>query len=123
MADKTLYIEDYQLLFGGRKNVSTVCPFCDDSRGTKGAKSFSINTETGAYHCFHCEAKGYLKSRFEENQSNIGTKGESVVYKVPPPIGQERVGVYGEGLLEYFKSRGISKTTLMLTVYLRSLIS
>lgn len=114
MADKTLYIEDYQHLFGGRKNVSTVCPFCDDSRGTKGAKSFSINTETGAYHCFHCEAKGYLKSRFEENQSNIGTKGESVVYKVPPPIGQERVGVYGEGLLEYFKSRGISKTTLML---------
>lgn len=114
MADKNLYIEDYQHLFGGRKNVSTVCPFCDESRGTKGAKSFSINTETGAYHCFHCEAKGYLKSRFEENQADIGTKGVSVVYNVPKPIGQERIGVYGEGLLEYFKSRGISKTTLEL---------
>lgn len=112
MSDKILYIEDYQHLFSGRKNVSTVCPFCDDSRGTKGAKSFSINTETGAYHCFHCDAKGYLKSRFEEGQNTVGMNSGKPMYTIPKPIGQERVGVYGDGLLEYFKSRGISKTTL-----------
>lgn len=113
---ETLYIEDYQHLFNGKKNVSTICPFCNDSRGTKNAKSFSINTETGAYHCFHCEAKGFLKSRFEENQKSIGlqSNGSKKEYSVPKPIGQERVGVYSDALLEYFKSRGISKTTLEL---------
>lgn len=113
---ETLYIEDYQHLFNGKKNVSTICPFCNDSRGTKNAKSFSINTETGAYHCFHCEAKGFLKSRFEENQKSIGlqSNGNKKEYSVPKPIGQERVGVYSDALLEYFKSRGISKTTLEL---------
>lgn len=113
---ETLYIEDFQHLFNGKKNVSTICPFCNDSRGTKNAKSFSINTETGAYHCFHCEAKGFLKSRFEENQRTIGlqSNGQKKEYSLPKPIGQERVGVYSEPLLEYFKSRGISKTTLEL---------
>lgn len=111
MTDRVLYIEDYQHLFNGKKNISTVCPFCDNTRGTKGAKSFSINTQTGAYQCFHCEAKGYLRSRFDENQRNVVVQ-QKTEYVVPKPIGQERVGVYGDGLLEYFRSRGISKTTL-----------
>ena len=109
--DKILYIEDYQHLFTGKKNISTICPFCNDSRGTRDAKSFSINTENGAYQCFHCGAKGYLKSRYDEGQRNV-VVGQNKGYVVPKPIGQERVGVYSKGLLDYFASRGISETTL-----------
>lgn len=112
---RVLYFEDYQHLFRGKLNVSTICPFCNDTRDNVGSKSFSINTQTGAYHCFHCEAKGYLKSKYEETQKamNGGVK-EKKQYVVPKPVEQERVGKYGDSLLEYFKSRGISKTTLEL---------
>lgn len=109
-----LYIEDYQhILSRGRGGqVKVICPFCHERRSNKRDRSLSINLSTLAYHCHYCDAKGYLKSKMEENISKEQRyfKPKKKEYKLP---NQEiNHSDYSKSFLDYFNNRGISETTL-----------
>jgi len=45
---------------GATGNRRFVCPLCDHTRHRKGTKQLSVNMATGAWRCWHCDAKGKL---------------------------------------------------------------
>ena len=111
-----LYIEDFQyLLSSGRKRVRSICPFCNERRSNKKDKCLSIDTETGAYYCHYCNAKGYFKSRLEETLSRDikPFKPRKMSYTKPKEKDKDKEQVFADGFLQYFKERGISKETLI----------
>lgn len=112
---KHLYVEDFQYLIQSArsKHIKVRCPFCNDRRSDKRDRSLSIDVSTLAYKCHYCDAKGYLKSKMSEcmaaEQKNFKPKKRNYI-----PI-QKKEGVvkeFSDGFLEYFKSRGISESTL-----------
>ncbi len=111
-----LYIEDFQyLLSSGRKRVRSICPFCNERRSNKKDKCLSIDTETGAYFCHYCNAKGYFKSRLEETLSRDikPFKPRKMSYIKPKAKDKEKEQVFADSFLQYFQERGISKETLI----------
>ena len=40
--------------------IKTICPQCNDTRGHKGDKSFSVNLNEGVCYCHHCGYKLYV---------------------------------------------------------------
>lgn len=111
-----LYIEDFQQVLSGRSGqIKTFCPFCRESRTNKRDRSLSINTETLAYHCHYCDAKGYLKSRMGEilARDQRYFKSEPKKYVKPKPKDIDKVEKFGKSFLDWFKGRGISEQTLI----------
>ena len=48
--------------------IKTICPQCNDTRGHKGDKSFSVNLNEGVCYCHHCGYKLYVPDDAEERQ-------------------------------------------------------
>jgi DNA primase len=48
-------------------DIAVYCPICAKSAKIKKKRKLSISIETGVYHCWVCEAKGKLISRFVQN--------------------------------------------------------
>lgn len=112
---RTLYVEDFGSAITNARalQIKVRCPFCDDIRSNKTDRSLSINTRTLAYHCHYCDAKGVLKSRFDDilDKTQRNMMKHKKEYKRPEPPKQENFDL-DAGLIEYFKSRGISENTL-----------
>lgn len=112
---RTLYVEDFGSAITNARalQIKVRCPFCDDIRSNKTDRSLSINTRTLAYHCHYCDAKGVLKSRFDDilDKTQRYMMKHKKEYKRPEPPKQENFDL-DAGLIEYFKSRGISENTL-----------
>ena len=49
--------------------VKTTCPFCSPSRGNPNDRSLSVNIDTGAFKCHHCEKQGnmYMSNNHDSN--------------------------------------------------------
>lgn len=45
-------------LSGDEKNLSILCPFCEESGKVTKKKKLSIDLKAGIYHCWVCESKG-----------------------------------------------------------------
>lgn len=112
-----LYVEDFQHLFGGgRKRVRSICPFCNSIRTNKKDKCLSIDTDSGAYYCHYCGSKGYFKSRMAEvlsREIKLFKPKKKMEYTKPKQKEKEKETVFSDTFIEYFKSRGISKDTLI----------
>lgn len=115
MDSNVLYVEDfYSVLNGKSGHVKTFCPFCHESRTDKSDRSLSIDTQTLAYKCHYCDAKGYLRSRMQETIANIDLKFRPMKkeYKIP----QKKPNIQSKfepSFLEFFTKRGISEGTLL----------
>lgn len=114
--NEVLYIEDFVGLLRGKSygNIKVNCPLCRESRTNKRDKSLSINCTTLAYHCHYCGASGYLRSHVEDSIRRINkeTKRMGKTYRKPnkhPNLKQ----TLDAGIVDYFKSRGISEKTLL----------
>lgn len=111
-----LYVEDfYPILAGKRGQIKTFCPFCREARSNKRDRSLSVNTETLAYHCHYCDAKGYLKSKMNDTlaQDQRYFKPQPKVFVKPKPKEPNKESRFHDSLLEWFKGRGISEQTLL----------
>jgi twinkle protein len=111
-----LYIEDFQyLLSSGKKRVRSICPFCNERRSNKKDKCLSIDTESGAYYCHYCNAKGYFKSKLDETLSKDRKlyKPKKMNFVKPKAKNKEMEQVFADPFLQYFQERGISKETLI----------
>lgn len=111
-----LYIEDFQyLLSSGKKRVRSICPFCNERRSNKKDKCLSIDTESGAYYCHYCNAKGYFKSKLDEALSKDRKlyKPKRMAYIKPKEKDKDKEQVFADSFLQYFQERGISKETLI----------
>lgn len=111
-----LYIEDFQhLLSSGKKRVRSICPFCNERRSNKKDKCLSIDTESGAYYCHYCNAKGYFKSKMDETLSKDRKlyKPKKMTYIKPKEKDKDKETLFADGFLQYFQDRGISKETLI----------
>lgn len=111
-----LYIEDFQyLLSSGKKRVRSICPFCNERRSNKKDKCLSIDTESGAYYCHYCNAKGYFKSKLDETLSKDRKlyKPKKMNFVKPKAKNKELEQVFADPFLQYFQERGISKETLI----------
>lgn len=74
----------------------TICPKCSQTRKNKKEQCLSINIDKGVYNCHHCGWSGNVKMK------------KQVEYKVPVLNHSPLSG----RMLQYFKSRGISESTL-----------
>lgn len=114
--NEVLYIEDFQyLLSSGRKRVRSICPFCNERRSNKKDKCLSIETESGAYYCHYCNAKGYLKSKLDEALSKDRKlyKPKKMSFIKPKAKNKETEQEFADSFLQYFQERGITKETLI----------
>lgn len=111
-----LFIEDFQpVLMGRHGQIKTFCPFCREVRTNKRDRSLSINTQTLAYHCHYCDAKGYLKSKMGDTLATDQRyfKPQPKVFVKPKPKDKDKEGVFSDAFIEWFEGRGISKDTLL----------
>lgn len=111
-----LFVEDFQpVLMGRHGQIKTFCPFCREARTNKRDRSLSINTQTLAYHCHYCDAKGYLKSKMGDTLATDQRyfKPQPKVFVKPKPKDKDKEGVFSDGFIEWFAGRGISKDTLL----------
>lgn len=111
-----LYIEDFQYLLSiGKKRVRSICPFCNERRSNKKDKCLSIDTESGAYYCHYCNAKGYFKSKMDETLSKDRKlyKPKKMTYIKPKEKDKDKETLFADGFLQYFQDRGLSKETLI----------
>lgn len=114
--EDVLFIEDFQpVLMGRHGQIKTFCPFCREARTNKRDRSLSINTQTLAYHCHYCDAKGYLKSKMGDTLATDQRyfKPQPKVFVKPKPKDKDKEGVFSDGFIEWFAGRGISKDTLL----------
>lgn len=83
----------------GRKSgqIKTECPACSHTRTNKKDPCLSVNIDKQAYNCHHCGISGGNKT-FEKKTYAIPVHNNSGLT---------------ERALEWFKSRGISKSTIM----------
>ena len=111
-----LFIEDFQpVLMGRHGQIKTFCPLCREARTNKRDRSLSINTQTLAYHCHYCDAKGYLKSKMGDTLATDQRyfKPQPKVFVKPKPKDKDKEGVFSDAFIEWFAGRGISKDTLL----------
>lgn len=84
-------------------NEKTKCPQCSDGRKNKADKPLSVNITNGDYMCHNCGWKGNVRS-FER-------KKENKKFEKPPQHLIKNISLK-EKVVEWFKARAISKTTL-----------
>lgn len=98
----------------GKEYSFARCPYCNEKAGIN-QKKFSINADTGQFHCFRasCEASGNLirlaqdfnfsLGRDADAYYGIGNKRHYRVFKKLDPIEPK------DAAIEYMKSRGIQE--------------
>lgn len=82
--------------------VKTKCPKCSQDRKKKSDPCLSVNIDTGVWNCHNCGWKGGLKKH------DFMQEIKYVLPKSKPTISN-----YSDGILKYFKDRGISESTLL----------
>ncbi len=82
--------------------VKTKCPKCSQDRKKKSDPCLSVNIDTGVWNCHNCGWKGGLK------KNDFMQEVKYVLPKSRPTISN-----YSDGILKYFKDRGISESTLL----------
>lgn len=107
MSYQELNIETYGKTSG---QIKTYCPQCRDRRTNKHDRSLSVNLNTGDFKCHYCEWKGNVnfknyKDREWINYPIVKKKYSKPILKPDNTISDKAV--------EWFKSRGISKETLI----------
>lgn len=111
-----LYIEDFQNVLSRARGsqIKVICPLCHERRTNKADRALSINTQTLEYHCHYCDAKGVLKSKYDDaiTHDNNYFKAIKKDYIKPSPK-KENADKYSESFINYFKNRGISEKTLI----------
>lgn len=111
-----LYIEDFQNVLSRARGsqIKVICPLCHERRTNKADRALSINTQTLEYHCHYCDAKGVLKSKYDDviTHDNNYFKAIKKDYIKPIPK-KENADKYSESFINYFKNRGISEKTLI----------
>ncbi|HHT9145513.1 MAG TPA: bifunctional DNA primase/helicase [Candidatus Wunengus sp. YC61] len=106
--------KNYQFKHRGNEIVMN-CPFCKDGDTEK---KFSINSQTGAWRCFHLNKCG-LKGSWKEFQERHNDKPEGLygsifytenqkTYKKP----KDKLGEINDKVKVYINSRGISDQTI-----------
>jgi twinkle protein len=90
---------DFGIDTKGRKSgqFKTQCPKCSDDRKNKRDPSLSVNIDEGVWNCHHCGFAGTVN------------KMEKIKYTVP----ELNNTPLSDKTLEYFKGRGISKSTVL----------
>tara|TARA_R110000851_G_scaffold44178_3_gene108762 strand:- start:1419 stop:3110 length:1692 start_codon:yes stop_codon:yes gene_type:complete len=82
--------------------VKTKCPKCSQDRKKKSDPCLSVNIDTGVWNCHNCGWTGGLKKYdFMKEISYIKPRLKPVVSK------------YSDGMIKYFKERGIGEKTLL----------
>lgn len=84
-------------------NEKCKCPQCSDGRKNKADRPLSVNITTGEYNCHNCGWKGNVRSF-------LG-KREFKQYSKPTPDVLQNIQLK-ESVIDWFKGRAISKTTL-----------
>lgn len=84
--------------------VDVTCPQCSPMRKKSRDKCLSVNTETGTYHCHHCQWSGKVGE-----DGGYGAPLPKVAYTPPPP---PRGDVLPESVLRWFQARGIEDWAL-----------
>jgi len=82
--------------------TKTKCPKCSHERRKSSEPCLSVNIDEGIWNCHNCGWKGSLKKQ------NYMSEIKYIKPKVKP-----KVSKYTDGLLDFFKSRGISEKTLL----------
>lgn len=93
-------LSDFGIDVKGRTSGSfkTQCPKCSDERKNKRDACLSVDITEGVWNCHHCSWKGTTKEKFEKK-----------VYLVPDFNNTQ----LSDKALEWFKNRGISKSTVL----------
>lgn len=96
------------------------CPNCEDSTGKADTKqSFGLNASTGGYHCFKCDAKGYLdeipEDVFFDRGAGMDTAEDGPI-EIEPPYGWMPIwcgdgynAMSLQGARDYLHGRGLSE--------------
>lgn len=85
---------------GKKGEVQTICPACSHNRKKSKDKCLSVNMEKGTAFCHHC------------NEFSIRDVIEKKQYKAPPQQWQNFTKL-SDNVVKWFKSRGISQSTLI----------
>lgn len=115
MDNDRLYLEDFIKDIAHKTGeVKVRCPLCDANRSDKKDKSLSINCTTYQYFCHYCQASGVLRSRSEDliKQQTYERKKVVRTYR-KPTVAPNLQPTLDAGMVEYFKGRGISESTLL----------
>ena len=94
---------DYGIIIKkNRGQIKTRCPKCSHDRKKKSDPCLSVNIDEGVWNCHNCGWKGSLnKNKFMR---------EEVFVK---PNVKPQLSKYSDGILDFFKQRGISEKTLI----------
>jgi len=80
-----------------QSQFKTICPNCSPNRKNKKDPCLSVDLENGLYHCHHCGWNGSVK--FKQKKEFV----------IPPKVNSNLT----ERIINWFKKRGISESTLV----------
>jgi twinkle protein len=99
---------DYGIVIAGGATgeIKTICPQCSHKRSEKNRNypCLNVNTETGVWHCWHCEWAGGLQ------QGTFTPANVKIVYS--KPIAKEKTSVISQDWRKWLNGRGISDKTI-----------
>lgn len=84
-------------------NEKCKCPQCSDGRKNKADKPLSVNITTGEFNCHNCGWKGNVRAHERTR--------EAKKYEKPPADVLKSMEIK-ERTVEYFRNRGVSRTTV-----------
>ena len=90
--------------------IKTYCPQCRDRRTNKHDRSLSVNLNTGDFHCHYCEWKGNVNFKSYKDREWVNYPIVKKTYSKPVSKPDNTIS---DKAVEWFKSRGISKETLI----------
>ena len=100
----------------GTGDFLTLCPECSHTRKPRNQKKkcLSVNLDKAVWMCFNCGWKGHLEFTDEEKQEYA--KLHTPVKQQYKPLEDKEKNINGlsDGIIKWFKSRGISEETLKL---------
>ena len=99
--------EEYGINISGKSGteIKTICPQCSHTRKKKSQPCLNVNTETGLFHCWHCDWSGKAT---DGARTSMYIK-PSIPYAKP----KYQAPKIDEKVLIWFDSRGISERVLI----------
>ena len=91
--------------------VKALCPRCSHTRSKHNQKCLNVNTETGVWHCWHCEWSGKAGAERETPRQFVQTSRAPLPAKtyVKPPA---MTNAMSAGAVKWFADRGITPEVL-----------